>query len=166
MLEGRGVKLSKELVQKGGAVGSTRGLKHGLESPCEHTHSCALERMRSEISSRTFGGSGWGWMELVLVWHVCHGTNYPATSWREFIYYALISVHLIMSFLKSRLFSACSDKNLSPVRFMVSSYTIASVATTERWSKYHLCLFRLSRKVEKCRSLHPSGWMTFSASLA
>lgn len=44
-----------------------------------------------------------------------------AVSWREFIYYAFISVSLTTSFLKSRLSSVCSDKMLSPVRLMVSS---------------------------------------------
>lgn len=44
-----------------------------------------------------------------------------AVSWKEFIYYAFISVSLTMSFLKSKLSSVCSDKMLSPVRLMVSS---------------------------------------------
>lgn len=41
--------------------------------------------------------------------------------WRKLIYYIFISVSLTMSFLESRLSSACSDKKLSPVRLMVSS---------------------------------------------
>lgn len=44
-----------------------------------------------------------------------------AASWREFIYCAFISVSLTMSFLKSRLSSACSNKKLSPVRLIISS---------------------------------------------
>lgn len=164
MLQGRGVKLSRELVQGGGAAESARELKH--KSRCEHTHGCALERMLRGTSPRTYGASGWGWRELLsagttrVPWN-CLPCLETAASWREFIYYALISIHL-----KSRLFSACSDKNLSPVRFMVSSCTMVSVATTERWWKHHLCLFRLSRKVENWGWLHHSGWMTCYASLA
>lgn len=55
VLEVRGAKLSRQLVQEGEAVESAKGLKQGLKSPCEYNHSCALERMLRETSPKTMG---------------------------------------------------------------------------------------------------------------
>lgn len=107
--------------------GSVQESLSGLESTCEQTHRCILERMLRETSPRTLGGSLAAAEEILSAGRMCVPARNclpclkSASSWRKFIYYAFISVSLTMSFLKSRLSSACSDKKLSPVRLLMSS---------------------------------------------